>query len=106
MLYSACADMSISERLLMCYRLLTSFVGVSWFLPRNSTTGHQFTGKFTGSPPRDGLYRPLSLIVCHCEEMTYKMADRVGFEPTVPLKGTLDFESSAFNHSATCPVKA
>ncbi len=30
-------------------------------------------------------------------------ADRVGVEPTEPLEGSLDFESSALNHSATCP---
>jgi hypothetical protein len=30
------------------------------------------------------------------------LAERVGFEPTVPC-GTLDFESSTFDHSATAP---
>ena len=30
------------------------------------------------------------------------LAERVGFEPTVPC-GTLDFESSTFGHSATAP---
>ena len=29
--------------------------------------------------------------------------ERVGFEPTVPF-GTLDFKSSAFDHSATSPT--
>ena len=32
----------------------------------------------------------------------FKMAERVGFEPTVPC-GTLDFESSTFDHSDTSP---
>ena len=32
------------------------------------------------------------------------MAERVGFEPTVRQRRTLDFESSAFDHSATFPV--
>ena len=27
-----------------------------------------------------------------------KMADRVGFEPTVPFRGTHDFQSCAFDH--------
>ena len=31
-----------------------------------------------------------------------QLAERVGFEPTVPC-GTLDFESSTFDHSATAP---
>jgi hypothetical protein len=31
------------------------------------------------------------------------MAERVGFEPTVRQRRTLDFESSAFDHSATFP---
>ena len=32
------------------------------------------------------------------------MAERVGFEPTVPC-GTPDFESGTFDHSATSPVR-
>ncbi len=32
-----------------------------------------------------------------------KMADRVGFEPTVPFRGTHDFQSCAFDHSAIYP---
>ena len=31
------------------------------------------------------------------------MAERVGFEPTVPL-GTIDFESITFDHSDTSPL--
>jgi hypothetical protein len=31
------------------------------------------------------------------------LAERVGFEPTVRQRRTLDFESSAFDHSATFP---
>jgi hypothetical protein len=31
------------------------------------------------------------------------LAERVGFEPTVPETGTPDFESGAFDHSATSP---
>ena len=31
------------------------------------------------------------------------MADRVGFEPTVPFGGTHDFQSCAFDHSAIYP---
>ena len=31
------------------------------------------------------------------------VAERVGFEPTVPLGGTTAFEAAAFNHSATSP---
>ncbi len=33
---------------------------------------------------------------------TNKLAERVGFEPTVPC-GTPDFESGTFGHSATSP---
>lgn len=32
------------------------------------------------------------------------MAERVGFEPTVPC-GTPDFESGTFGHSATSPIR-
>src|SRR5690606_4685938 len=32
-----------------------------------------------------------------------QLAERVGFEPTVPETGTPDFESGAFDHSATFP---
>jgi hypothetical protein len=32
------------------------------------------------------------------------LAERVGFEPTVRQRRTLDFESSAFDHSATFPA--
>ena len=32
------------------------------------------------------------------------MADRVGFEPTVPFRGTHDFQSCAFDHSAIYPI--
>src|ERR1700757_4705888 len=32
------------------------------------------------------------------------LAERVGFEPTVRYNRTLDFESSAFDHSATSPA--
>ena len=31
------------------------------------------------------------------------MAERVGFEPTIPETGMPDFESGAFDHSATFP---
>ena len=31
------------------------------------------------------------------------LAERVGFEPTVPL-GTIDFESITFDHSDTSPL--
>ena len=31
------------------------------------------------------------------------MAERVGFEPTVPGNGTPVFETDAFSHSATSP---
>ena len=31
------------------------------------------------------------------------MAERVGFEPTVPCEGTHTFQACAFNHSATSP---
>ncbi len=31
------------------------------------------------------------------------MAERVGFEPTVPVKGTTIFETARFNHSRTSP---
>ena len=33
---------------------------------------------------------------------TFYLAERVGFEPTVPLS-TLDFESSTIDHSDTSP---
>ncbi len=33
-------------------------------------------------------------------------AEEVGFEPTVPETGTPDFESGAFDHSATFPTRA
>lgn len=32
-----------------------------------------------------------------------KMADRVGFEPTVPFGGTHDFQSCTFGLSVICP---
>ena len=32
-----------------------------------------------------------------------KVAERVGFEPTVPTRGTTDFESAPFDHSGTSP---
>ncbi len=32
------------------------------------------------------------------------MADREGFEPSVPFRGTHDFQSCAFDHSATYPT--
>ena len=31
------------------------------------------------------------------------MAERAGFEPAVPLRGTTAFEAAAFNRSATSP---
>jgi hypothetical protein len=31
------------------------------------------------------------------------VAERVGFEPTIPETGMPDFESGAFDHSATSP---
>ncbi len=34
------------------------------------------------------------------------MAERVGFEPTVRVHRTLDFESSPFDHSGTSPRAA
>ena len=34
------------------------------------------------------------------------MAERVGFEPTVPRNGTPVFETDAFSHSATSPLNA
>ena len=34
------------------------------------------------------------------------MAERVGFEPTVRVNRTLDFESSPFDHSGTSPYGA
>jgi hypothetical protein len=34
---------------------------------------------------------------------TSEMAERVGFEPTIPETGMPDFESGAFDHSATSP---
>ncbi len=33
-----------------------------------------------------------------------KMADRVGFEPTVPFGGTHDFQSCTFGLSVICPL--
>ena len=35
--------------------------------------------------------------------MSYKMAEEVGFEPTVPC-GTTVFKTAAFDHSATPPA--
>ena len=32
------------------------------------------------------------------------MAEREGFEPPVPEMGTIDFESTAFDHSAISPM--
>jgi hypothetical protein len=32
------------------------------------------------------------------------VAERVGFEPTLPQNGKPDFESGAFDHSATFPA--
>ena len=48
--------------------------------------------------------------VCNIKKRLYSinckalilLAERVGFEPTVPC-GTLDFESSTFDHSDTSP---
>ena len=34
----------------------------------------------------------------------YTMADREGFEPSVPFRGTHDFQSCAFDHSAIYPI--
>ncbi len=36
----------------------------------------------------------------------FVLAERVGFEPTVRVNRTLDFESSPFDHSGTSPVGA
>ena len=33
------------------------------------------------------------------------MAEREGFEPSVPQRSTTDFESAAFDHSAISPTK-
>lgn len=33
-----------------------------------------------------------------------QMADRVGFEPTVPFGGTHDFQSCTFGLSVICPL--
>lgn len=33
------------------------------------------------------------------------LAERVGFEPTIPETGMPDFESGAFDHSATSPLR-
>lgn len=33
-----------------------------------------------------------------------KLADRVGFEPTVPFGGTHDFQSCTFGLSVICPL--
>jgi hypothetical protein len=38
-----------------------------------------------------------------CAGFFLLLAERVRFELTVPHNGTLDFESSAFDHSATFP---
>ena len=35
--------------------------------------------------------------------LNFSMAERVGFEPTVPF-GTIDFESITFDHSDTSPL--
>ncbi len=32
-----------------------------------------------------------------------RMAEREGFEPSIPFRGIPDFESGAFDHSATSP---
>ncbi len=37
---------------------------------------------------------------------TNKNSERGGFEPPVPFRGTLDFESSTFNRSDTSPRKS
>ena len=34
-----------------------------------------------------------------------KLAEREGFEPSVPTRSTQDFQSCAFDHSATSPEK-
>ena len=44
-----------------------------------------------------GVSRPSNLI---CAAF---MAERVGFEPTVPAKGTTVFETAPFDHSGTSP---
>lgn len=37
--------------------------------------------------------------------MRWVLAEKVGFEPTVPFRGTHDFQSCTFDHSATSPEK-
>ncbi len=37
------------------------------------------------------------------DEMSFYLAEEVGFEPTEEQSPSLDFESSAFDHSATPP---
>ena len=34
-----------------------------------------------------------------------KMADREGFEPSVPVCGTHTFQACSFDHSDTCPLE-
>jgi hypothetical protein len=34
------------------------------------------------------------------------MAERAGFEPAIPFWSILTFQASAFDHSATSPLKA
>ena len=33
------------------------------------------------------------------------MADREGFEPSVPVGGTHTFQACSFDHSDTCPLE-
>gem|GEM_PF-2385041 len=40
----------------------------------------------------------------NCLILKEKLAERVGFEPTVGVKPTAVFETAAFVHSATSPV--
>ncbi|MEN3365333.1 MAG: hypothetical protein V7606_2607 [Burkholderiales bacterium] len=52
------------------------------------------------NPHPQGETRVLILTQCYSRLI---LAERVGFEPTVRQRRTLDFESSAFDHSATFP---
>ena len=50
------------------------------------------------------IYRPTPKIGTAPEVAPLNLAERVGFEPTVRLNRTPDFESGPFDHSGTSPV--
>ena len=51
-----------------------------------------------------GLFRNLHNTKKHNKNNDISLAEGVGFEPTVPLKGTTVFETAPFNHSGTPPL--